>query len=599
MTLSEISYQGSKSRFMKVLKPLIENNLDEGMTYIEPFGGGMNSFTPINASKKIANDINEYNIALWASLKKQGFSGIETEWSDYLNILSNCEDKPNGPNYLRAKKLYFDMKKDCLSDGGKYPKALLGFVAYACSFGGGWWNGFIGYNEKKGKNYIKEAIRGLKKHIDSAVNMENSDFLHGNYESIEIPDNSFVYCDPPYANTKKYANDFDTERFWNWCRELIETKKNIKLLISEYNAPEDFVCIWSKGAQDRMGNNTMSKNEKLFIHNSQVPQFDLSSLSETISISRNDIMEMVIKTTNKILSENLQNELEAFHGTLAKFNQFNHKEFAGSGEGTARYGEGVYLTNVQDTGLHYAATICGQKYGDKIIYLYKKIMNTISYIEGYIKNKKLSKFINFNKTNFEYWKKIFLSVLNGNWEDYPDFWGNKKPFNFPVAKKVAKKIEPEIINIHSWSDFYQWVVDLRQNSVKDYERFLLTVDIPDNGYIRWDNDNPEFIQKLIILMQEFFDKNHSGIKLPRLRKLKTVGDMFDKFKSFGISSYALTKAVEFSGIFGSTPVVGFIVPTGYGRGGDGRGLNYVIFNDKNVKILKRKNLKSDETEYIN
>lgn len=53
MTLSEISYQGSKSRFMKVLKPLIENNLDEGMTYIEPFGGGMNSFTPINASKKL------------------------------------------------------------------------------------------------------------------------------------------------------------------------------------------------------------------------------------------------------------------------------------------------------------------------------------------------------------------------------------------------------------------------------------------------------------------------------------------------------------------------------------------------------------------
>ena len=348
-----------------------------------------------------------------------------------------------------------------------------------------------------------------------------------------------------------------------------------------------------------MGNNTMSKNEKLFIHNNQASKFDLSSLYETVSINRNDITEMVRKTVNKILSENLQNELEAFHGTLAKFNQFNHKNFAGSGEGTARYGEGIYLTNVQDTGLHYAATICGQKYGSNIIYLYKKIMNTISYIEGYIKNKKLSKFINFNKTNFEYWKKIFLSVLNGNWEDYPDFWGNKKPFNFPVAKKVAKKIEPEIINIHSWSDFYQWVVNLRQNSVKDYERFLLTVDIPDNGYIRWDNDNPEFIQKLIILMQEFFDKNHSGIKLPRLRKLKTVGDMFDKFKSFGISSYALTKAVEFSGIFGSTPVVGFIVPTGYGRGGDGRGLNYVIFNDKNVKILKRKNLKSDETEYIN
>ena len=600
MTLSEISYQGSKSRFMKVLKPLIENNLDEGMTYVEPFGGGMNSFTPINASKKIANDVNEYNIALWLLLKEQGFNGVETEWSEYLNILSNCEDKPNGPNYLQARELYSDMKKDCLNDGGKYPKALLGFVAYACSFGGGWWNGFIGYNEKKGENYVKEAIRGLKKHIDSAVNIENSDFLHGNYEAIEIPDNAFVYCDPPYANTKKYANDFDNERFWDWCRELIETKENIKLLISEYNAPEDFVCIWSKGVQDSMGNNTMSKNEKLFIHNSQVSQFDLSSLSETISISRNDIMEMVQVSINKILSENLQQELQAYHGTLAKFDKFRHQAFAGSGEGTARYGEGVYLTNVQDTGLHYAATICGQKHGENIIYLYKKIMNVISFIEKFVKkNKRLQDFKNFNVTDFNYWKQIFLSALNGNWQDYTEFWGEKEPYNFPKSKKVAAKVEPEIKNITSWQDFYQWVIDLRHNSVKDYERFLLTVDIPDEGYIRWDNDNPEFIQKMRELMQAFFDREGSGIRLPKLRTLKTFGDMFDKFKASGINSFALTKAVEYSGIFGNKPVIGFIVPTGYGRGGDGRGLNYVIFNDQNIKILKRKNLKSDETEYLN
>ena len=31
-----------------------------------------------------------------------------------------------------------------------------------------------------------------------------------------------------------------------------------------------------KGAQDRMGNNTMSKNEKLFIHNSQASKFAFS-----------------------------------------------------------------------------------------------------------------------------------------------------------------------------------------------------------------------------------------------------------------------------------------------------------------------------------
>lgn len=33
------------------------------------------------------------------------------------------------------------------------------------------------------------------------------------------------------------------EEFWQWCRDM--NKHNI-VLISEYNAPDDFECIWSK-----------------------------------------------------------------------------------------------------------------------------------------------------------------------------------------------------------------------------------------------------------------------------------------------------------------------------------------------------------------
>jgi hypothetical protein len=40
----------------------------------------MNSFTPINSTKKIANDVNEYNIALWRELKSKGFEGVENDW---------------------------------------------------------------------------------------------------------------------------------------------------------------------------------------------------------------------------------------------------------------------------------------------------------------------------------------------------------------------------------------------------------------------------------------------------------------------------------------------------------------------------------------
>ena len=569
MTLSEISYQGSKSRFMKVLKPLIENNLDEGMTYIEPFGGGMNSFTPINASKKIANDVNEYNIALWLLLKEQGFNGVETEWSEYLNILSNCEDKPNGPNYLRARELYSDMKKDCLSDGGKYPKALLGFVAYACSFGGGWWNGFIGYNEKKGENYVKEAIRGLKKHIDSAVNMENSDFLHGNYEAIEIPDNAFVYCDPPYANTKKYANDFDNERFWDWCRELIETKENIKLLISEYNAPEDFVCIWSKGVQDSMGNNTMSKNEKLFIHNSQVSQFDLSSLSETISISRADIMEMVKKSVRRILKESHLDELEAWHGTTADFDRFD-LSFLGTGEGTQVYGYGVYLTDVYDTGKWYAiSTAYDKNKGKNKSYRAddKSIINGMYTLLYCVKN----------------WDTGNIPIEEIKERVTKNFNSKKRGKNETVAYNY-------IMNATSSEEIENIIVKLKNEAAEQYVRYVYQVDIPDGPYIDWNETDQTFINTIFEQISQNFDTSF----ITR-RKFNNFGAMFEKLRGWkhpkdkdantiGIDQKDLSLFLYKLGY------VGIKVRTGNKKGGDGRGMNLIVFDDNLVKITKQEKM---------
>lgn len=569
MTISEISYQGSKSRFMKVLKPLIENNLDEGMTYIEPFGGGMNSFTPINASKKIANDINEYNIALWLLLKEQGFNGVETEWSEYLNILSNCEDKPNGPNYLRARELYSDMKKDCLNDGGKYPKALLGFVAYACSFGGGWWNGFIGYNEKKGENYVKEAIRGLKKHIDSAVNMENSDFLHGNYDAIEIPDNAFVYCDPPYANTKKYATDFDNERFWDWCRELIETKENIKLLISEYNAPEDFVCIWSKGVQDNMGNNTMSKNEKLFIHNSQVSKFDLSSLTETISISRADIMEMVKKSVRRILKESNLDELEAWHGTTADFDRFD-LSFLGTGEGTQVYGYGVYLTDVYDTGKWYAiSTAYDKNKGKNKSYRAddKSIINGMYTLLYCVKN----------------WDTGNIPIEEIKERVTKNFNSKKRGKNETVAYNY-------IMNATSSEEIENIIVKLKNEAAEQYVRYVYQVDIPDGPYIDWNETNQTFINTIFEQISQNFDTSF----ITR-RKFNNFGAMFEKLRGWkhpkdkdantiGIDQKDLSLFLYKLGY------VGIKVRTGNKKGGDGRGMNLIVFDDNLVKITKQEKM---------
>lgn len=63
--------------------------------------------------------------------------------------------------------------------------------------------------------------------------------LNKDYSTVIIPENSVIYCDVPYFNTKcdSYAG-FDHLRFYDWA----EKQKNI--YISEYSMPEDrFVAI--------------------------------------------------------------------------------------------------------------------------------------------------------------------------------------------------------------------------------------------------------------------------------------------------------------------------------------------------------------------
>lgn len=66
------------------------------------------------------------------------------------------------------------------------------------------------------------------------------------YRDVAIQDNSVIYCDPPYADTKGYSrkgkkfNDFDSKAFLDWASK----QKNI--FISEMQADERFECIWEK-----------------------------------------------------------------------------------------------------------------------------------------------------------------------------------------------------------------------------------------------------------------------------------------------------------------------------------------------------------------
>ena len=91
------------------------------------------------------------------------------------------------------------------------------------------------------------------------------DFICADYDSLEVPPNSLIYCDPPYEGTKQYATskNFKHEAFWQWCRD--KAAEGHIVFVSEYNAPDDFRCIWQKELTNTMNTTkTYRPVEKLF-----------------------------------------------------------------------------------------------------------------------------------------------------------------------------------------------------------------------------------------------------------------------------------------------------------------------------------------------
>lgn len=79
-----------------------------------------------------------------------------------------------------------------------------------------------------------------------------------------------IYCDPPYKDTTGYSkNDFNYEEYYDWIR--LKVREGHIVLCSEYQMPDDFVCIWQKGILNNLSTNKHVKPiEKLFIHESQI-----------------------------------------------------------------------------------------------------------------------------------------------------------------------------------------------------------------------------------------------------------------------------------------------------------------------------------------
>jgi DNA adenine methylase len=244
-------YCGSKSKFVKELLPFLTENLNGENLFIDAFMGGGNVISEVDYEKKIGIEINPYIHALWEHIQHMENKGVHL--FEYI------------PQSL-SREQYEDIKNDYVNNNGKYSPWTIGYVGACCSYGSSWFNGYGGYGKRKNEDHIKESYNGLLKHINRFKYLDSTKFICSSYDEVQIPKGSVIYCDPPYANTKKYMTDFNHSDFWDWVRMMSLGGRYV--YVSEYNAPSDFECIWEKKRKDSMGSSSIGiandRIERLF-----------------------------------------------------------------------------------------------------------------------------------------------------------------------------------------------------------------------------------------------------------------------------------------------------------------------------------------------
>lgn len=241
-------YQGSKNRLAKFIVPILqkyikENNID---TFIDCFCGGANIVDKIKCENRIASDCNEDLIAL-------------------LKYAQSDKDLSIAPSECPFEH-YADVRSNKNTD--KYTKEYVALIGYCASYGGRYFDGGYGRDAKGGRSIYTERVANLK---EQAPHLKGIDFSCKDYKEYlnKGIKNALFYLDPPYKGTKQYSKqNINYDEFYDFCREL--SKDNI-VVISEYNMPDDFVCIWEKERKvlqksDRVKGD--SATERLFIHKS-------------------------------------------------------------------------------------------------------------------------------------------------------------------------------------------------------------------------------------------------------------------------------------------------------------------------------------------
>lgn len=253
-----IPYMGSKSevadRILRLI-PKCEN-------FVDLFGGGFAmthaAIVHKKAKRYLFNELESQNIDL---IKKAirgefSYSRFKPEWISREQFLAQKDSDPyvrilwsfgnNQRQYLFSKEI--EPYKKALHNAvvfGVFDEIAENALGFKC-----WPFGIQSINKRRllVRYLVEKRNRKLQqnKQLQQLQQLEQLERLQKpditwtskSYEQVQIPENSIVYCDPPYKNTAEYLTKFNHTQFWNWVRE-----SRHPIFISEYTAPHELRVV--------------------------------------------------------------------------------------------------------------------------------------------------------------------------------------------------------------------------------------------------------------------------------------------------------------------------------------------------------------------
>jgi hypothetical protein len=111
-----------------------------------------------------------------------------------------------------------------------------------------------------------ESLESLER-LQSLESLERLEITNLSYEQVEIKNNSVIYCDIPYKDTREYQNTLDYDKFYKWA-----LKNPNPVFVSSYEMPIEFKEVASFEHRTTLSatNNSKIVFEKLFWNRKQV-----------------------------------------------------------------------------------------------------------------------------------------------------------------------------------------------------------------------------------------------------------------------------------------------------------------------------------------